>query len=1172
MHVIFGLLRKKWAHSLGVVIAVCIFIWYMGPYIAIADHAPLRPQLNRIAGMAFTFLVWGLLTGYRRWKSRKTNENLLNSIASDDDEDVTEAKAAEAEALQDKMQDAIEVLKNKNFSKSGGNRYLYELPWYMIIGPPGAGKTTLLTNSGLNFPLEETHGKFSVKGVGGTRNCDWWFTDKAVLLDTAGRYTTQDSNREVDKNAWSTFLQQLKDNRKRRPINGMFIAVALHDIVNQSEDQLIQLAKTIRFRIDEIHETFSIRPTIYMVLTKCDMLAGFEEFFNAMDSDERKQVWGFTANVDDDTPFAETAKAELQLLRERLYAQLPAKLANETAQARRDEIYAFPMQFAAIQEKLQRFIEQFSSVNRLQDNVYLRGVYFTSATQDGSALDQVAASVARSFGFPSTSTPRLQNTGKSFFITKLLTDVVFAEHGLTGTNLAHEKRAKHVQLGAIAAIVLAAVAIVALLATSYRQNNTLMDGVVAGAGELEQNLEQLPSDSLDLIQVSAMLTKAQSLDTRETDEGFALKRTGLYQGNKIGSRAGRKYDELLTESLLSRLMVRLEHQMHAESDNSEFIFEALKTYQMLDSEEHYNAEDTIGWFRFDFDQNLPRTLPAADKRALLEHTENLLRDRPRRLPRPLDRELIDQYQQIAANTPLEERAYHRLKQQHAAIVNTPVTLTNEVGNDLARALVLTGDKTFNTAVPEFFTTKEYQSSFLPSVALVSGTLSKDVWVLGPYAGNVVASDAAELENSVTDQYYREYIDVWQSLLDSLTFRKSSGLLELSDFLSLITDNESPFKKLLVVAAEQTTLSLPSTDSEAATDEKGDSRQAGLAALIGSRSNGNSAEIDDPVTSHFSALHTLVEDWESNGSRLDNVLQKLGDLNLQLLPMATTPGAAGDVRLANELAVKIRQLSTTSERLPASIARVVDSLTNDVNDASSGGFCAQLNSLWEAEVYPFYARALANRYPLSKRATNEITLEDFGKFFGPGGILDTYVGNYLSSSVQRRPGKWEWVGSGNSQCISDNTLRQLAIADEIKQTYFTQGSTTPSFSFSLNPSRLVVDQSIYKLFMTIGNVKTEYLHAPIQGGTSYVWPGNSGSTEASIRVEPVIAGTLSRISLNGPWGILRLLESGNVKRKNSSDVAVDFSFGGRPVHMEFTSSSFNPLRSRSLRQFRCPRSL
>ena len=78
-------------------------------------------------------------------------------------------------------------------ASGGGN--LYALPWYVVIGPPGSGKSTLLQNSGLNFPLSSSFGKEAMRGVGGTRNCDWWFTDEAVFLDTAGRYTTQDSDR-----------------------------------------------------------------------------------------------------------------------------------------------------------------------------------------------------------------------------------------------------------------------------------------------------------------------------------------------------------------------------------------------------------------------------------------------------------------------------------------------------------------------------------------------------------------------------------------------------------------------------------------------------------------------------------------------------------------------------------------------------------------------------------------------------------------------------------------------------------------------------------------------------------------------------------------------------------------------------------------------------------------
>src|SRR3954462_7921099 len=96
---------------------------------------------------------------------------------------------------------------------AGGSRrnYLYSRPWYVIIGPPGAGKTTALLNSGLRFPFAEQ----ALKGVGGTRNLDFWFADEAALVDTAGRYTTQDSDQGVDSSGWTSFLSLLK---KHRPL------------------------------------------------------------------------------------------------------------------------------------------------------------------------------------------------------------------------------------------------------------------------------------------------------------------------------------------------------------------------------------------------------------------------------------------------------------------------------------------------------------------------------------------------------------------------------------------------------------------------------------------------------------------------------------------------------------------------------------------------------------------------------------------------------------------------------------------------------------------------------------------------------------------------------------------------------------------------------------------
>ncbi|TJW70418.1 MAG: type VI secretion system membrane subunit TssM, partial [Mesorhizobium sp.] len=139
----------------------------------------------------------------------------------------------DSQMLEARMNEAIAALKRS----SGKRNFLYEVPWYVVIGPPGAGKTTALVNSGLNFPLAGSGNAQPVAGVGGTRSCDWWFTDQAVLIDTAGRYTTQDSNAQSDKKSWLAFLSLLKRYRTRQPINGVILAISLADLISLDDRQ-----------------------------------------------------------------------------------------------------------------------------------------------------------------------------------------------------------------------------------------------------------------------------------------------------------------------------------------------------------------------------------------------------------------------------------------------------------------------------------------------------------------------------------------------------------------------------------------------------------------------------------------------------------------------------------------------------------------------------------------------------------------------------------------------------------------------------------------------------------------------------------------------------------------------------------------------------------------------
>ena len=83
---------------------------------------------------------------------------------------------------------AVKVLRKSHLKLRGDP--LYVLPWYVVFGKPSSGKSTALQNAQLLSPAME----LSEHADGSTLNLEWWLYDQAIILDTAGRYTTEDTD------------------------------------------------------------------------------------------------------------------------------------------------------------------------------------------------------------------------------------------------------------------------------------------------------------------------------------------------------------------------------------------------------------------------------------------------------------------------------------------------------------------------------------------------------------------------------------------------------------------------------------------------------------------------------------------------------------------------------------------------------------------------------------------------------------------------------------------------------------------------------------------------------------------------------------------------------------------------------------------------------------------
>jgi type VI secretion system protein ImpL len=350
-----------------------------------------------------------------------------------------ERVAQELETLRARFKQAAADLEDARFpSPDGKSRAIEELPWYVMIGAPGSGKTTALLNSGLRFPLYTRDGSSaSIPGVGGTRSCDWWFADEAVLLDTAGRYTTQDSDRKADAAAWHGFLGLLQQARPERPLNGALVTVSALDLMLWTKAERARFTAHVRMRLSEMYAALNQRFPIYVLVTKTDLLAGFTDFFGDLDFTARQQVWGTTFDHEVDPSFiAAPYGKDFIELEERLGAEMLARLHEERDLQRRASIYRFPQQFHALGPLVGEFLAQAFGTQVNHRTLQLRGVYYTSGTQEGNPIDRVLVSLARTFRLERGATAAVGNSGKSFFVTRLLREVVFPEANLAAVEAA----------------------------------------------------------------------------------------------------------------------------------------------------------------------------------------------------------------------------------------------------------------------------------------------------------------------------------------------------------------------------------------------------------------------------------------------------------------------------------------------------------------------------------------------------------------------------------------------------------------------------------------------------------------------------------------------------------------------------------------------------------------
>lgn len=1177
--------KQSWVISLFGMLALGLLIWFIGPLFAFAGHAPLEAEVNRWYLIGLILLIWTTVRCWAYFKAKKENNQLMSAMAGEGGSGLSadqQASQDEVQALQNRLDEALGVLKETRLGRGADKQFLYQLPWYIIIGPPGAGKTTLLKNSDLKFPLSDRFGKDAVRGVGGTRNCDWWFTDDAVLLDTAGRYTTQDSHATVDQAAWLGFLDLLKKNRSRRPINGVIIAVSISDLLEQTSEQYLAQARSIRQRIHELHERLNIHFPVYLLFTKCDLLAGFMEYFDELDRANRSQVWGMTFELKEQQGNnIEQFQLEFDLLQQQLQQQLLDKLERERGAERRNQIYTFPQQFASLNVLITPFLEELFQSSRYAEDIMFRGVYFTSATQEGSPIDRIMGVLASSYGLETQARTMARGEGKSFFINRLLQSVIFSESGLAGTNLKQEKKRSWFQRGSFIAVTLLTVAMAAVWMTSYLGNKAYVAEMASQTMTVQKQINEIDPQATGVLSILPLLDEVRQMpggyaDQQDDSTPWPLT-FGLYQGDKLGDAAASLYQRLLKDVFLPRLMVRIETQLQNNADQTDYLYEALKVYLMLANAEQYDASAIGAWYSLDWKYNLPLEVTTAQRESLNAHLIALLKVRPAPLPRPLDGVLVKQAREILQQTPIAERVYARLKLD---LINNDVAdfrVSDKAGRGGALILSRKSAQPLTEGIPGLYTCKGYTNVFLINNERLIAQQAGSNWVLG--SNETLALSIEEinvLRENVLKLYLQDYIRHWDDLLADIEIKPISSQTQLVEVLNMMAGKNSPIKLFFDAAAQETSMScLVKKDSILTTaGKKLDAARSSLDSIMRTSPKLVPAVVSkispDMVRKHFKEFNEFVVTKAGAPPAIDRTLAVLDELHIYLDSLSN---ASGEVAIAQreQIIQVISKVQMDGKRAPFPVDSMMKGIADSSHNLVTGGVRNHLNIIWKSEVLPFCQQAIQGMYPIANNS-REITFEDFTYFFGPGGLMDEYFNKYLMTSVEKGRKSWRWnTRAGGGAAVSRGALKQFQRADKIKNIFFRLGRQSPKISFKLKP--ISMSSSISQFMIDVDGQTLTYAHGPIRP-VAMSWPGPNTSGQVRIQLVPPIQGGYSGVSKEGPWALFRLFDEANIERTSDPTIFImTFNIQGREAKFELrASSAVNPFQLMDLQSFKCLQNL
>ncbi|CDL87575.1 type VI secretion system membrane subunit TssM [Xenorhabdus cabanillasii] len=1178
--------RLKAATALILALIPCLLliaVWWWGPEWKIREDYPLESLAARWLATAIIIMAVLGWIGMKAWRRLRQLEKLNLDV---------ELKVVDPVRVDIEYQDRyLDHWKSQLQRHLDSYNYLYERPWYMVIGSQQSGKTSLIKEG---YKLSEIAAPEYLRQDGEIPlllRC--WLGEKAVIIDPRGRLIDQpvplnSDKPQINSRLWEALLNWLSENRQRQPLNGIILTVDTLRLLTDNREQRDRYVREIHQRLQEIRLTFHSQLPLYLVMTKIDLLHGFEAMYQSLDRKQRDQILGVTFSLNnhlssrDEKVWRSELEQFWQQWMNNLNGAMPDMMLNSVDANQRSALFSFTRQIQGLYSYIVQMLEDIL-YNDENHRPMLRGVYLTSAHQVGQMDDIFTQSASAQYHLGTQAFPTWPaGDTLPYFTQSLFEDVLLAEPNLAAENRIWLSRNRR-QLYTFSTV--SALVILTMWGGwhyFYQKNYRAGEEVLAEAKKFLSVPAPKGDDnygSLQLPLLNPIRDATLAYGNYYENKSF-LTDMGLYQGSRVGKKVENTYLNLLEQHFLPSLMRVLLDDLNKAPAGSEEKLEILRVMRMMEDESKRNKGLVAQYMRERWSKVFYGQRGVQD--ALLTHLNYALDLSKWKEKRDAgDREAIDSFapfakpirqaQQELSTLSVKQRVYQNLRIKAQDTLSAPINLRDQIGPSFDSVFVASNEK--RLVIPQFLTRHGLMDYFVQQSDKLVELTEMDSWVLNlsknkdqykepepsQRKDNYSKADRDRIESEITELYLADYTATWRAAMNNLEVRDFEDLPQAISAIEQVISGEQPIKRALQILSDNT--NPPMLDSSLSNTERN--------ALLEKK---DYSLLTDISRSFAQETGVLIEHGDK-GSTLQSVYQKLMALHRYLLAIqnSPTPGKAAlqavQMRLDKNNSDAIFEVQQMAKNLPEPLDRWVGELANQAWRVVMMEAVRSLEVEWQDTVVKQYNTYLAGRYPFNPNAKEEVPLSEFERFFRPDGTLDAFYKQSLKPFVANNL----TTGTDGRELIRPDVLKQLENANRIRGTFFSPQNGLGT-QFAIEPVNLTGNKR--RALLNLDGQLVDYTHGR-SNVARLIWPNTMrAGTESKLTLMPDRSNQAPRsVSYVGPWAQLRLINSGKLTNVQPGSFDVRFSVeGGEVTYRIYVDESDNPFAGGLFSQFKLPDTL